>query len=137
MNFSIYETTAEWAVTAGLVCISIPEITSTNDLAKDQAFEETEALSLYVTDHQTKGRGRGVKTWTDDEEGTALLSSWSFLLLKAPQPVLAPTLGLALFKAAQSTWLGLPWSLKAPNDLYLGDKKIAGLTNEDSLSVSE
>jgi len=131
MKFSVYEITADWAERAGLACIKTPQTTSTNDLAKTDAFKEVEALSFYVTDHQTQGRGRGAHTWTDSMSGGFLLSSWSFMLLAAPQPVLAPSLGLALFKAAQATWMGLPWSLKAPNDLYLGVHKVAGLLLEN------
>lgn len=48
----------------------------------------------------------------------------------APQPVLAPALGLSVFRAAMTTWPDLPLSLKAPNDLYLGKQKVAGLLLE-------
>lgn len=130
MSFSIFETTVDWAERAGLACVAEPAMASTNDLAKANAFKEDEPLALYVTDHQTAGRGRGSNSWTDKGEGRFLLSSWSFQLLQAPQPVLAPALGLALYKAASSTWLGFRWSLKAPNDLYLDDRKVAGLLIE-------
>lgn len=130
MSISIYEITKDWSERAGLACFAEPQVSSTNDLAKERALQETEALSLYVTDHQTKGRGRFDRTWTDVGQGDFLLSSWSFMLLHAPQPTLAPALGLALYKAAVATWLGFGWSLKAPNDLYLGDRKVAGLLIE-------
>jgi BirA family biotin operon repressor/biotin-[acetyl-CoA-carboxylase] ligase len=130
MTFSIYDVTADWAERAGLSCLKQKEIGSTNDWAKEHAFQESQALSLYLADHQTKGRGRGTHTWTDQGHGHFLLSSWSFMMLQAAQPILAPALGLSLFKAAQATWMGFPWSLKAPNDLYLGEKKVAGLLIE-------
>ncbi len=130
MSFSIFDITSDWAERAGLAFSKHAETSSTNDLAKSRAFSEEDALSLYVTDHQLKGRGRNDRTWADLGQGNYLLSSWSFLLLKAPQPVIAPNLGLALYKAVTATWLGFPWSLKAPNDLYLGDKKVAGLLVE-------
>jgi BirA family transcriptional regulator, biotin operon repressor / biotin---[acetyl-CoA-carboxylase] ligase len=44
---------------------------------------------------------------------------------------------LALFTAAQATWPFLNWSLKAPNDLFVEDKKIAGLLLETVSQGSE
>jgi BirA family biotin operon repressor/biotin-[acetyl-CoA-carboxylase] ligase len=47
-----------------------------------------------------------------------------------PQPILAPLMGLAIYEAAQTVFTGVAFSLKAPNDLYIGDKKVAGLLIE-------
>ncbi len=44
--------------------------------------------------------------------------------------MITPRLGLALLKAASSTWAHSEWSLKAPNDLFLSGKKVAGLLIE-------
>jgi BirA family biotin operon repressor/biotin-[acetyl-CoA-carboxylase] ligase len=45
-------------------------------------------------------------------------------------PIVSPLIGLALYKAASATWPYLDWSLKAPNDLFVGGKKIAGILLE-------
>jgi BirA family biotin operon repressor/biotin-[acetyl-CoA-carboxylase] ligase len=37
---------------------------------------------------------------------------------------------MALLKALQNTWSYIPFALKAPNDIYIGDKKCAGLLIE-------
>lgn len=129
--FSIYQATKNWSELGSLSSVCIPQTTSTNLDAKNAAGKENQALVLYVTDEQTAGRGRGDHTWQSPAPGTSLLSTWSLQTRKAPQPILAPAIGLALFKSAQTTWLGHPWSLKAPNDLYLGDKKVAGLLLEN------
>lgn len=134
MSFAVGQTTKQWADRAGLSCFYQAEIGSTNDLAKLEASTEKDSIRLYVTDSQSAGRGRGANIWTSPEAGDSLLMSFSFLTSKTPQPVLSPALGLALARAMSASFPGLPWSLKAPNDLFLGPRKVAGLLIE-SLSL--
>lgn len=126
------EITAQWAKHQGLACHYEKATASTNDLAKKEAFgaDAAEDLKLYLTDHQTRGRGRGTHAWLEGRAGSSLLSSWSYLLPEAPQPVLTARIGLALIRSVRGVWPFLDWSLKAPNDLYLNDLKIAGLLVE-------
>lgn len=126
------EITSHWAKHQGVTCRYEKSTASTNDLAKEEAFGVAlaEDLKVYLTDHQTHGRGRGGNTWSEGRRGSALLSSWSYLQNVAPQPILTPRVGLALLRSVKTIWPFLPWSLKAPNDLYLGDHKVAGLLVE-------
>lgn len=126
----------DWAKKAGLPYWYEPETTSTNDVAKEQAIMDKESIRLYFTDFQTNGRGRGSNEWMSAEAGSGLLSSWSFLTKHSPQPVLAPMLGLAVYRAFQASFPSLHFSLKAPNDLYLEHKKVAGLLLEN-ISLGE
>lgn len=133
-DIRIGEITAKWAENNHVYVAYQKSTESTNDTAKDEAFEEAlmaEALCLYVTDHQTHGRGRGQNLWDEGAGGGALLSSWSYLVGGKPQPTLSCMAGLALYRAASATWPFLPWNLKAPNDLYIADKKVAGLLIEN------
>lgn len=134
MSYSIFSASSDWAEGSHLELTALDETSSTNLLAKEHATQEVSAIKLYLTDKQTHGRGRGIHRWESPSSGSALLSSWSFQMLETPQPVLTAALGLGLFKAAKATWLGNSWGLKAPNDLYLDDKKVAGLLIE---SVSQ
>lgn len=127
MSFKVGDVTHQWSVRSGLVTHFAQSMTSTNSVAK--ADSPVTGISLWVCNQQSEGRGRGTNTW-QSPTGDCLLSSWVFPLPKAPQPVTTPLIGLALYRAAQATWNYLPWALKAPNDLYLGDKKIAGLLLE-------
>lgn len=122
--------TASWAEMHGISCDYSKSTESTNDVAKEDAFNGLDAIQLYVTDEQTKGRGRGNNTWATPPVGSALLSSWSFQSAVVPTPFITSMIGLGLFHAARATWPFLNWSLKAPNDLYIDDKKIAGLLVE-------
>lgn len=129
MSFSIGPVTQDWAEKSGIPTWYQPETTSTNSIAKEQELEKA-PITLFLTDHQTAGRGRGGNTWSEDAN-TGLLSSWVFMMSKAPQPVLAPALGLAVWTALSATFPWLKFSLKAPNDIYLNDKKVAGLLIEN------
>jgi BirA family biotin operon repressor/biotin-[acetyl-CoA-carboxylase] ligase len=110
------------------------EIASTNDWAKEIAFSDTHNDSselLILTDYQTQGRGRGSHSWSTPAAGTSLLSSWIFSLDTTPSPITSIRVGLALYQACHTTWPSLSFSLKAPNDLYLNGKKVAGILLEN------
>ncbi len=131
--------TSQWAQDKGLKNFYSPELESTNSVAKLEAFSQTiaaEKLALYLTDFQTSGRGRGNHTWSS-LKGTSLLSSWSFSVEDFPQPTTSCHFGLALYRACLATWPFLPWSLKAPNDIYIGNQKVAGLLIETILQGDE
>lgn len=132
-DIRIGQVTSQWAENHQIFTQYKAELKSTNSLAKDEAFEENllqESFCLYVTDLQTAGRGRGNKTWVTESSGGALLSSWSFMMDENPLPTTTCLIGLALYRACVTTWPFLDWNLKAPNDIYIGNKKIAGILLE-------
>lgn len=132
--------TKKWAENNHLYAYYLPSIGSTNDLAKSMAFEEKlleEPLCLFLTDHQTSGRGRGKNIWVDAKPGGSLLSSWSYLINAKPQPTTSCLVGLAVYRALSSTWPFLAWNIKAPNDIYIGDKKVAGILLESVIQGDE
>lgn len=130
MNLRIGEISKKWAEKSHLPVWYEPVAISTNTIAKEKAISQ-EALSLYLTDHQTLGRGRGQNHWLDaTEDSGSLLSSWVFLMRKPPHPVLSPAIGLAVWTALKASFPWLKLSLKAPNDLYLDDRKLAGILIE-------
>lgn len=138
----VFQWTGDWARSELLKLWSATETTSTNSIAKDDEAELTKPAldprspqlhcsrpTLYLTRAQTSGRGRGDHVWVTPP-GSALLSSWSFVMRSVPQPILSPLVGLALFEAARETWPGIAFNLKAPNDLYIGRQKTAGILIE-------
>ena len=132
----VYTWTQEWATARGIKFWNADETPSTNTIAKNEesvapAAPQVSKISepaLYLAKRQTAGRGRGSNSW--ESANGALLSSWVFRCTSAPQPILAPLAGLALFEALGSVFSGLRLSLKAPNDVFSFDKKIAGLLIE-------
>ncbi|MEK6774643.1 MAG: biotin synthetase [Bdellovibrionota bacterium] len=137
LDLKIGEITKIWAEQHELTVRYQAECDSTNNWAKSEAFSEiatAETLILYLCDTQTAGRGRGNNTWKNSRPGSALLSTWSFEVEYHPQPLTTLRLGLALIRSCQNIWPSLPWNLKAPNDLQLHEKKVAGILLE---SVSQ
>ncbi len=106
-----------------------PATDSTNAWAKKH-FQGQTSFALFLADLQTQGRGRGQNTWSQSESGHTFLSTWCLLLSSQPQPLFPLRIGLLLFECCQKTWPTLPWALKAPNDIYIGDGKWAGILVE-------
>ncbi len=123
---SINQWTKKWADSKDLRVWFERETSSTNSIAKQKGRD----FEIYLTDHQTQGRGRGGAQWHEGENQGTLLSSWTFLLNSPPQPIASPLFGLALYTSLKSAWPDATFSLKAPNDVYLGQKKLAGLLIE-------
>jgi BirA family biotin operon repressor/biotin-[acetyl-CoA-carboxylase] ligase len=100
-------------------------------LAADGAPEWT----LVAAGHQTAGRGRLGRTWTDDP-GRALM--FSFVLRPELDParggVLSLLAGLAVAEACDEA-AGVRAACKWPNDVLLGGRKAAGVLAESSLAA--
>jgi BirA family biotin operon repressor/biotin-[acetyl-CoA-carboxylase] ligase len=125
--------TFTWAQAKGIPVSFFPTVSSTSTYAKNQLDEITKNqndLFLVLADSQEQGRGRGRHTWTNPAPGASLLSTWVFRLKNPPQPTLSPRVGLGLYRTLKNVWPEASFSLKAPNDLYLGEKKLAGLLLE-------
>ena len=105
------------------------ETTSTNSIAKEE-FNIIEDFKLFITNVQSSGRGRGDNLWQNTKDKNSLLSSWTFKLDYIPQHFLPALIGLATIKSCKAAWPGLAWSIKAPNDIFIADKKVAGLLTE-------
>jgi BirA family transcriptional regulator, biotin operon repressor / biotin---[acetyl-CoA-carboxylase] ligase len=130
--FAVGEISKEWCEKSQIPVWYEMSTSSTNTIAKTKLISD-QPISVYLTNHQTSGRGRGEHTWSDTSGGQ-FLSSWVFQMRQPPQPVLSPALGLAVWTAMRASFPWLALSLKAPNDLYLGDKKLAGLLIENVAS---
>jgi BirA family biotin operon repressor/biotin-[acetyl-CoA-carboxylase] ligase len=126
---SINRSTHSWCENHNVPSYFLDSIDSTNSWAKS-FFKETDLIAVFLTDHQTAGRGRGGRTWTNSETGSTLLSTWCLRLEQTPQPVFAIRCGLMLWEALQSVWPGVPWAMKAPNDIYVDLGKFAGILIE-------
>lgn len=125
---SINQLTLSWAEKNNLPVFFKPEVDSTNTWAKKD-FQDNN-MAVFLTDSQNQGRGRNNNTWTNSNPGSTLLSTWCLKLKSSPQPVFPLRVGLALYESFKNVWPQLPWALKAPNDIYLQNAKLAGILIE-------
>ena len=111
---------------------------STSTLLREQYTDDLPHLYTIRTDFQTAGRGQAGNSW-ESEEGKNLLFS-SLLryegIYAADQWRLSMLVAVAcwevLAKYLPKDWLTIKW----PNDIYYGDKKLVGILIENSLSGS-
>ena len=104
-------------------------LASTNAEVSRRAQEGAPDGLVVVADHQTAGRGRLDRTW-ETPPGTAV----TFSILLRPEtptrswPWLPLLTGYAVDKAMKAA--GIQAGVKWPNDVIVGDKKVAGILVE-------
>ncbi len=99
-------------------------LASTQDRARSLATAGS-GPAVIVADHQTAGQGTRGRSW-DAPPGTSLLASWLFRPAPAEPGLFALLAGVAVARALAR--LGMTeTSLKWPNDVEAGRKKVAGV----------
>lgn len=99
------------------------ECASTQELAASSRLSE---CTVIWADHQTRGRGRQQRLWSD-EPGLDLLATFAVVDLHLPNPLAMPaTVPLAVAQALEPQ-LGRALRIKWPNDVYLDGRKLAGV----------
>jgi BirA family biotin operon repressor/biotin-[acetyl-CoA-carboxylase] ligase len=106
------------------------ELDSTNRYLLDEARAGAATGTVVAADHQSAGRGRLGRAWVAPA-GASLLTS---VLLRPELPVerwhaLVTTAGLAMAEAVEAA-TGVVAGLKWPNDLLVGERKLAGVLAE-------
>lgn len=99
------------------------ELASTQDRARALAGSGS-GPSVVVADHQTAGQGTRGRTW-QAPPGTSLLASWLFRPAPAEPGLFALLAGVAVARALERLGMSRA-SLKWPNDVEAGHKKVAG-----------
>jgi len=106
-------------------------INSTNDELKHLAEGGAPEGALAITDEQLAGRGRLERTWIAPAGSSLLMSLLFRPSFLAPTQVQQLTMICSLAAAdAVVAVAGVRPTLKWPNDLLLGGKKLAGLLTE-------
>jgi BirA family transcriptional regulator, biotin operon repressor / biotin---[acetyl-CoA-carboxylase] ligase len=111
------------------------QLESTNDTLRDLAEKKTAQHGAIVTaKFQTKGRGQIANIWESDDDKNLLLS-----LYVTPQKILATEqvylnlfACLAVFDFVNKEFPERT-KIKWPNDIYVDDKKVAGILIENNI----
>ena len=128
----------EWKI------VHIAETDSTNQTVRHQpqmkvksdAKETASDALVVVTDYQTAGRGCGTNTW-ESERGANLLYSMLIHPTDLPanrQYLISMAVAVSIAKVLSAYVRNV--SIKWPNDIYVGDRKICGILIENQLQGS-
>jgi BirA family biotin operon repressor/biotin-[acetyl-CoA-carboxylase] ligase len=117
------------ALAPDLVVEVLETATSTNAVAADRARAGAPEGLVVVAEHQTAGRGRLDRTWESPPRSAVIFS----MLLRprvplANWPWLPLLTGYSVTKALRG--LGYDAGVKWPNDVLIGDRKLAGILVE-------
>ena len=106
-----------------------PVVASTNTLAMQLARNGSEEGMIVLSDSQTAGKGRQGRRWVDLYGCNVLLST--ILRPLFPPYLLVMIASLAVVEAIART-CNVSAMIKWPNDLLIGDRKVAGILIETS-----
>lgn len=111
---------------SGEVLYVYASIDSTNSRAAELARDGAPAGTLVVADHQTRGRGRRGARWTTPP-GEAIAMS----LILRPESASLRWTGLGALAVVEAlAAMDVAGSVKWPNDVVLGGRKVAGVLAE-------
>jgi BirA family biotin operon repressor/biotin-[acetyl-CoA-carboxylase] ligase len=114
----------------GREIVVLEETTSTNDSILHRAASGAAEGLVVFAEHQTAGRGQRQNVW----ESAAHKGLWFSILLRPKIDIAdSPRLSRWAIETVAKTIereFGLAATVKPPNDVYVGDKKVAGVLVE-------
>jgi BirA family biotin operon repressor/biotin-[acetyl-CoA-carboxylase] ligase len=108
--------------------IDIESCASTNDEAARYARAGASHGTLVIAERQEAGRGREGRAWASPSGGLYFSAVMRPPLPLADVPPITLAIGIAVCDAARA--FGADAALKWPNDVLIGDKKLAGVLVE-------
>ena len=124
---NISQWSRDWAEARGIPYTYSPVTDSTSLLARRSLSTLSEPFHLFITGRQTNGRGQNTNIWLESD----LMASWLWKKTKPfKQKNFPPDFTSDLLNSMTSLWKCLPFKRSKTNDIFLKDKKIAGLLLE-------
>ncbi|MBT3216577.1 MAG: biotin--[acetyl-CoA-carboxylase] ligase [Candidatus Marinimicrobia bacterium] len=107
---------------------------STNSEAWNLIYAGAQHGIVVITDHQTRGKGRGKNSWVSSPN-----NSLTFSVVLKPNEIPYSSLfslsaGIAIAKTLQ--FFGIQSNLKWPNDILIHQKKVSGILCETKFRAS-
>lgn len=120
-----------------LEIITVKETDSTNSELKRLSTDKKDKTVLFIAESQTKGRGRMGRSFFSPESTGIYMSILLHPELKAEDcTLLTPMCAVAVCEAIDKI-LGLNCRIKWVNDVYISEKKVAGILTEGSFKESK
>jgi len=118
--------------------IEIAETSSTNDYIRQLNAKESLAEGTTVSAHfQLSGRGQVGNSWESEAGKNLLFSTLLFPTgIKITEQFILSQLVAVSLREALANYLA-PITIKWPNDIYYGDKKLAGILIENDLCAAD
>ncbi|MEM6379947.1 MAG: biotin--[acetyl-CoA-carboxylase] ligase [Bacteroidota bacterium] len=120
----------------GKVLLHFPDLPSTNVYAQELLSKSRPSEgTVIITDHQTAGRGQIGSSWQSEDKKNLTLSLILFpkFIAANAQFILSQAIALAV-RAFIAQYCKAPVYVKWPNDVYVGNRKIAGILIQNTLS---
>lgn len=110
-------------------------VSSTNTLLKQSAAENQAESTIYVTEHQTQGRGRLGKTFFSPKGCGIYLSYLIRPKIPAADALFITVAAAVAMVRALYEVLNIKAQIKWVNDIYADDKKLCGILTESAFSA--
>jgi len=107
--------------------VVLDQVSSTNDFAL--GLRDSAEPTVVLARRQTKGRGRFRRDWYSDDASLCFSVLFHRAVPGFPSVLLPHLAGLALCRAVKAT-AGTDPLIRWPNDVMLGDRKLAGILCE-------
>ena len=114
--------------------IALKEVESTNNYAKQLIMSDVEEGTVVLAQFQKNGRGQQGNFWESEADKNMLATIILFpdFLNAAKQFVISKIVSLSLVEFLKSRIKNV--SIKWPNDIYVDEKKIAGILIENTIN---
>ena len=117
-------------ITPTVECFAFDTIASTNDYLSALDFSKT--TQICITSEQTQGKGQYERSWLSQKDASVLLSIRHVFSVDLSLNGLSLVIGLGVVSALRT--LGISQAkLKWPNDVFIDQKKLAGILIENTL----
>ena len=114
----------------GTRIIVLDQVTSTNDIAWQEALRGAPDGTVIVAEEQTAGRGRMGRSWQAPAHSSLLISIILRAPLKADQGDLLTVMSAVAVAQALRENLPLQARIRWPNDIMIKGRKVAGILLE-------
>jgi len=115
---------------SGHKIIYLDSVTSTNDYLKNIADNNIEEGTVVIAETQTDGRGRNGKKWISPKGKGLTFSILLYPKIKLNQVLIFSYIPVIVLTKVLIQQFNLFASIKWPNDVYVNNKKIAGILSE-------